>query len=250
MIIIMKAIILAAGYATRLYPLTLNTPKALLTIGRQTIIDHVVNQINEIDEVDEIFLVSNHKFIYQFNEWNIKRKNCKKITIIDDGSTNDENKLGAVTDINLVISKYGINEDILVLASDNLFTFKLLDFYKYFLEVGKDCIIANYISQLEDLKRMGVIVINEENKIVDFKEKPANPVSNIVAYAGYIYKKETLTLFNKYISEGNSTDSPGCFPQWLYKHKDVYAYIFSGECFDIGTNESYRLVKQRFSHVF
>jgi glucose-1-phosphate thymidylyltransferase len=242
----MKVIILAAGYATRLYPLTLNKPKALLKVGDRTVLDYILDQLERIEAVDEVFLVSNHRFYGQFEEWKAGRKSGKKIKVLDDGTTCDEEKLGAIGDIRLVLEKEKIGEDILVIAGDNLFTFDLLSFYQYFLKVEKDCILVQELNSREELKRMGVVLLDETGKVLDFEEKPQNPKSNIAVYASYFFRKETLPLFEQYLLEGNKPDAPGYFPAWLYQKKDVYAYFFEGECFDIGTHDSYREVQERF----
>lgn len=242
----MKAIILAAGYATRLYPLTLNKPKALLEIGDRTVLDHIVDQVERIEAVDEIILVSNHKFYFQFEEWKAGRNSEKTLRILDDGTMSDGGKLGAIGDIKLALDKEQIQEDILVIAGDNLFTFDLAGFYRYFLAKDSDCILVQAMDRKEELRRMGVVVLDETGRVLDFEEKPQTPKSDIAVYASYFYKKETLPLFTQYLLEGNKPDAPGHFPAWLYKRKDVYAFFFEGECFDIGTHESYREVQERF----
>lgn len=242
----MKAIILAAGYATRLYPLTLDRPKALLEVAGKSIIDYIVEEIETIDEIDEIIVISNHKFYKSFDCWKDSRTSSKKIKVIDDGTTTDEDKLGAIGDIELIIRSEKIDEDVLIIAGDNLFTFRLLDFYEYYKSIDKDCILVQSIEKLEDLKRMAVVLLDENNKVLDLEEKPSEPKSNIAVYASYIYKKETLKLFKQYIEEGNIPDAPGYFPAWLHKRKDIYAFEFTGECYDIGTHESYREVQEKF----
>ena len=251
----MKAIILAAGYATRLYPLTLNMPKALLEVGKQTVLDYIIDEIETIDVINEIIIVSNHKFINHFNNWKLNRYSKKNIKIIDDGTISDDRRLGAIGDIHYVIDSEEINEDILVMASDNLFTYKLLDFYKYYLDIKRDCILVHKNENIDELKRMGVVVLDKDNKVLNFTEKPANPNSNVAVYASYIYLKNTLPLITQYLDEKNNPDSPGYFPAWLYNRKDIYAYNFHGECYDIGTHKSYneiqsKLKSPRFSNYF
>ena len=241
----MKAIILAAGYATRLYPLTFNKPKALLEVGTQTVLDYIIDEVETIDIVNEIIIISNHKFINHFNNWNLRRGSKKSIKIIDDGTISDDERLGAIGDIHFVIKKENIDEDILVIASDNLFTFKLLDFYNYYLSVKKDCILVHENKDIDELKRMGVVLLNKDKKVIDFKEKPINPISNMAVYASYIYLKATLPLISQYLDEKNNPDAPGYFPAWLYDKKDIYAYNFHGECYDIGTHKSYNEIQAK-----
>jgi glucose-1-phosphate thymidylyltransferase len=242
----MRAIILAAGYATRLYPLTLDRPKALLEIADRPMLDYIFAEIETIDSIDEVYIVSNHKFVSHFTEWVETRKTSKKIKVLDDGTTSDETKLGAIGDIHYVIENEKINDDIMVLAGDNLFTFSLLDFYNYYKSINKDCICVQPLNNINELKRMGIALLDERNKVIDLEEKPQEPKSNIAVYATYIYKKETLPLFETYISSGNKPDAPGYFPSWLYKRQDVYAYVFEGECYDIGTHDSYSEVNELF----
>lgn len=242
----MKAIILAAGYATRLYPLTMNKAKALLEINGKTILDYIIDKVNEVDQIDEVIIVSNHKFIDQFIKWKENNNCIKKVTIMDDGSTSDENKLGAIGDIRLAINEKNIKEEVMVIAGDNLFTYSLLELYNYFTSINKDCIVASEIGQADELKRMGVVLLDAQSKVIDFEEKPQVPKSNIAIFATYVYTKETLSLFDEYIKQGNNTDAPGHFPEWLYKKKDVYAYTFIGECYDIGTHEAYKMVQSSF----
>ena len=240
----MKAIILAAGYATRLYPLTKNTPKALLELDGKPIVEYIIDEINRIDVIDEIIIVSNHKFYDHFKTWADGFDNEKRIKIINDGTTNEETRLGAIGDILFAIEKNNIDEEIMVIAGDNYFTFSLLSYYEFYTSKNADCICVKKIDDKEDLKRYAIVSLDENRKVVDLEEKPENPKTDIAAFATYIYKKDTLPLFKKYIDEGNNKDAPGFFVEWLYKIKDVYAFEMNGECYDIGTYESYEQVQQ------
>ena len=244
----MKAIILVAGYATRLYPLTLNTPKALLPVGEKPIIDYITDEINTIDDIDEIYVVSNHKFAEHFTEWANNKANSKKITVIDDGTTTEETRRGAIGDILYTIQEKNIDDDLMVIAGDNFFTYKLKEYYDYFKEKDRDCVCVKEFQDREMLKHFGVAVLDENKKVIDFVEKQENPASNKVVYATYIYKQETLPLFKEYIEKGNKPDAPGYFIQWLFKEKDLYAYeITTGECYDIGTHKAYDEIKELFN---
>lgn len=242
----MKAIILAAGYATRLYPLTLNQPKALLKVGKQTVLDYIIDEVETINDIDEILIISNRKFIENFVSWRDQRKSTKKIKLINDGSTSDENKLGAIGDLHLAVELENINEDILVMAGDNLFSYKLKDFYEFYLRKNKDCILVQQNDNMEELKRMGVALLDSNDKVLKFQEKSIHPISNIAVYASYIYMKDTLPLISQYLNENNNPDAPGYFPAWLCDKKDIYAYKFKGTCYDIGTHESYAEVQKKF----
>ncbi len=240
----MKAIILAAGYATRLYPLTLDKPKALLPIHGKPIIDYLIDELNTIGEVNEIVVVSNHRFIEHFKEWEKVLQNPIPITILDDGSTTQDNRLGAIGDIDFTIKQSGIDEDTLIICGDNYFTFRLKDFVDYFHQKDGSCVIAKTIDDIELLKRIAVISIDEKDKIVEFEEKPQVPKSNLGALGAYLYTKETLPLFETYLQEGNLPDAPGYFVQWLHKREKVYAYRISGDCIDVGTVQAYEEINR------
>lgn len=238
----MKAIILAAGYATRLYPLTLNQPKALLPIGGQPIIDSIVNQINTIDAVDEIYVVTNHKFASHFEQWAKEVKSNTPIVVLDDGTMTEETRMGAIGDIDFVIKQKKIDDDLLVIAGDNFFTYRLADYYAFFKSKNRDCVCVKKWEDAATLNQFGIALLDDDAKVLDIEEKPEKPKSNTVVFATYMYLRETVPLFAQYLKEGNKPDAPGYFPAWLYKRKDVYAYTFSGECYDVGTHESYKEV--------
>ncbi len=243
----MKAVILAAGYATRLYPMTLDTPKALLTIGKKPILDYIVDEINTVEDVDKIYIVSNHRFADDFLKWAEKRNNKIEIKVLDDGTLTEETKKGAVGDILFAVEQESIDDDLMVIAGDNFFTYKLKTYYEYFKTVGKDCVCVKRLADRSMLKHFGVAVIDENNKVVDFEEKKDNPKSDNVVYAAYLYLRETVPLFKKYIDEGNKPDAPGYFIQWLYRIKDLFAYeIKDGDCFDIGTHKAYDEIRKMF----
>ncbi len=242
----MKAIILAAGYATRLYPLTINKPKALLTINNKPIINYIVEQINTIDVVDEIYVVTNHKFIDSFADWQNEIESRAKITVLDDGTTSEQDRKGAIGDIAFVIQKMNINDELLVVAGDNFFTYPLKNYYDFYKQKDKDCVCVKVWNDEKTLRNFGIALLDQNNKVLDIEEKPENPKSNTVVFAMYLYQKDTIPLFEKYLSQGNNPDAPGNFPAWLYKQKEVYAYTFKGECYDIGTPESYQEVQALF----
>ena len=254
----MKAIILAAGYATRLYPLTLHTPKALLPIGKKPIIDHIVEKMNTVKELDAIYVVSNDKFAEQFADWAKTAKSRVPITVLNDGTTDDSNKRGAIGDISFVIDEMQIADDLMVIAGDNFFTYSLKEYVDFFHEKNRDCVCVKVWEDEAALSQFGIALLDENGRVLDIEEKPAKPKSNTRAYicgssvseyanfrsvfAAYLYKKETVPMFAAYLAAGNKPDSPGNFPAWLYRQKEVYAYTFEGECYDIGTPESYREV--------
>lgn len=244
----MKALILAAGYATRLYPLTIDNPKALLPVRGRAILDYIVDEIETIDEINEIVVISNNRFFVLFEVWGDERRETsqKKITVLDDGTTSEENKLGAIGDMWFAIETLHIDEDIVVIAGDNLFTYRLKDSFDAFKKSGLDMVLAKQIPVLSELQRMAVGILDTNNIIVDMEEKPKNPKSDIAFFATYFYKQETIPMIKAYLDQGNTPDAPGHFPAWLYVRKSVLAFLFDGECVDIGTPESYEEVQHSF----
>jgi len=238
----MKCIILAAGYATRLYPLTKNKPKPLLDVAGKPILEHILEKVSRVAAIDEVYIVTNDRFYPCFIEWKKGYGFPDKINILNDGTTANENRLGAIADLQYVVEKAGIDDDIMVLAGDNLFDFELYDFVEFYRRKGADCITVHEINDIERLRRSGVINVDEQWRVISFEEKPENPESNLAVPPFYIYKKDTLPLINEYLKEGNNPDAPGNFIPWLIKKKDVYAFKFEGERYDIGTPESYEAV--------
>lgn len=251
----MKAIILAAGYATRLYPLTKTKAKALLPVSGRPIIDHIIEEIDTIQAVDQLIVISNHRFIDQFNCWaedkKAKRAELGKapLLILDDQTMSDMDKLGAIGDIQFCIEQLNLNDDLLIVAGDSLFTFSLHAAWREFVRTGKDMIMVKEIDSQEDLKRFAVVLTDKNNDVIDMEEKPNQPKSNLACFAIYFYRKDTLPLIGQYLAEGNSPDAPGYFPSWLYKKKPVHAYKFTGTFIDIGTPESYEDVRTTFPPV-
>ena len=245
----MKAIILAAGYATRLYPLTLNMPKALLPIGGKPIIDHIVAQMDTVEELDEIYVVSNDKFAGHFEEWAKTAISRVPIRVLNDGTTDDSNKRGAIGDISFVIDEMQIDDDLMVIAGDNFFTYSLKDYVRFFREKDRDCVCVKVWEDESQLSQFGIALLDWQGKVLDIEEKPAKPKSNTVVFAAYLYKKDTVPMFAEYLAAGNKPDAPGNFPAWLYHKKDVYAYTFDGECYDVGTPESYHEVFEMYKAV-
>lgn len=243
----MKAVILAAGYATRLYPLTRDTPKPLLKIGDKTILEHILLKLARVQEVEKLYLVTNARFYEIFKEWCAGNDFGREIKVINDNTTSNENRLGAIADLQYVIEQERLDDDLLVLAGDNIFEFELTDFVEFFREHDADSITCHQLDDLEELKRTGVVEIDEEGKVLSFVEKPAEPRSTLAVPPVYAYKRETLPLFREYLAGGNNPDAPGNFIPWLITKKDIYAYQFSGYRYDIGTVESYHKVNNLFN---
>ena len=242
----MKCILLVAGYATRLYPLTKDKPKSLLDVAGKTILEHILDKIARISIVDEVILVSNDRFANQFTEWVNGYSSNIPISVLNDGTTSNETRLGAIADLQLAIENCSINDDILVMAGDNLFDFELTDFIDFFLSINADCITVNKLDDIEALRRTGVVVLVQNRKVMSFDEKPEEPKSNLSVPPFYIYRAETLPLIKQYLEEGNNPDAPGNLIPWLINYRDIYAYEFQGKRYDVGTIESYEEIKKLF----
>lgn len=235
----MKCLILAAGYATRLYPLTKNTPKPLLEVAGKSILERLLDKISVIDKIDHVYVVTNSRFSQAFEEWVAQYTCSKPLTVIDDGTTSNDNRLGAIGDIQYVIDQVALSDDLMILAGDNLFDFDLRDFEEFFEEKDADVITAYEVADLDLARRVGIIELDSSAKVLSFEEKPQEPKSRWGVPALYIYKQATLPFIRQYLQEGNNPDAPGHFIPWLIKHKPVYAFRFTGQWHDIGTIESY-----------
>ena len=241
----MKSVILAAGYATRLYPLTENFPKPLLKIGSSSILDRLIDDVDSFPEINEHIIISNHKFIGLFNNWKDSRSFNKKVTVIDDGSTENENRLGAVKDILFAIEKCSIDEELLVLAGDNLLDFSLKAFLEYQKNKKTACIMRHFEEEKVKLQKTGVAVIDERERVIKMQEKPREPESNWAVPPFYIYTTEDLPFIKKACtpqSDGSlicGTDAPGDFISWFCSVRPVHAWLMEGKRHDIGDMKSY-----------
>lgn len=240
-------LILAAGYATRLYPLTENFPKPLLDVQEKSVLDWLLSDVDSIEGIESYVVISNHKFYNHFLSWKESSSISRPITILDDGSTDNENRLGAVKDILFAIKSFNFNEDLLVLAGDNLLDFSLSGFVSYFKEKQATCIMRHYEPSFERLQRTGVASIDTDDKVLLMEEKPKVPKSNWAVPPFYIYKKEDLPMIKQAISAGCNTDAPGSFISWLCSQTSMYAYPMPGKRWDIGNLESYDLVKKEYT---
>ncbi|NLW88740.1 MAG: nucleotidyltransferase family protein [Clostridiaceae bacterium] len=249
----MIAILLVAGYATRLYPLTINTPKPLLPVAGRPMLDYIVDEIDTLPEINKICLITNHRFAEHFEEWAKKRRQIRPdtpIIVLDDGTSDNETRLGAIGDIQFAIDRLGIDEDVVIVAGDNLFTYRMRDMYDFFKKTGKDTLIAVRVTDPDQLRKLAVATLDADGKVLKMVEKPSEPESDTAIYATYFYKKETLQKIREYLDEGNTPDAPGNFPAWLYGKTDVFAFRAEGTCIDIGTPENYRDVCERFESLW
>ena len=289
----MKCLILAAGYATRLYPLTENFPKPLLKVAGKPILNHLIDDLEATAAVDEYIVVTNHKFAPIFEEWageisprgpmglgrddsgdgTIKGlgrddkgdgasdglgrddsvegtaragRRRPAIRIVDDGTSSNETRLGAVCDIQYAIGQCGIDDDLLVMAGDNLLSFSLKDFVDYFRAKGTTCIMRYWESDEKRLRKSGIAEVDAEGRILSMEEKPAEPKSNWCCPPFYIYRKEDVRLVAEGIAAGCGTDAPGSFIAWLCTRTTVHAFQMPGPRYDIGNLESYRAVHEIF----
>ncbi len=240
----MKCLILAAGYATRLYPLTENFPKPLLEVAGKPILDWLIDDMEKTGLVDEYIIISNHKFAHIFEEWAAKND---KIRVLDDGTTSNENRLGAVRDIQFAIEQLQLDDDLLVMAGDNLLDFSLEGFVRYAKEKNASCVMSYYVADKARLQKSGVALLDEDRRIISMEEKPAEPKSNWCIPAFYCYTREDSKLIQKGIESGCAVDAPGSFISWLCGQTAVYAWEMPGKRYDIGNLESYEEVKKTFS---
>ena len=243
----MKCLILAAGYATRLYPLTENFPKPLLKVGEKTILDWLVDDIDEAGLVDEYVVISNHKYARHFDNWAKTKK--QKIAVVDDGTSTNETRLGAVKDIQFAIDAKGLDDDMLVIAGDNVLDFSLTKFVRYAKEKNTSCIMRYYELEQKKLTKCGVVCIDEEDRILNMEEKPAEPKSNWCCPPFYYYTRKDARLIQKGIDSGCGTDAPGSYIAWLCTQTEVHAMEMPGSRYDIGNLESYEKVQKEYRGI-
>ncbi len=247
----MKAILLCAGYATRLYPMTENYPKSLLIVKEKPILNHILEKINAAEDIDSVYVVSNKKFYFKFLEWAIRnQKNCpKKLCLVNEFSTMPENQKGGIFGAITAIEENRIKDDILIILGDNLFELDLNEFINFFKEKKSPCVACYKLENIEGAKKFGVVQIDENNKIMDVEEKPQNPKSDLIVTGIYALRKrdiKKLKKYYKYLEKNNQQSSNINFTHFLkdiYKQESVYAFPFQGQWIDIGSKEDYEKVK-------
>ena len=243
----MKCLILAAGYATRLYPLTENFPKPLLTVGEKTILDWLIDDIDGAGLVDEYVVISNHKFAHHFEDW--AKNKAQKITVVDDGTSSNETRLGAVRDIQYAIDTLSIDDDMLVIAGDNVLDFSLTKFVSYAKDKNTSCIMRYFEASEKKLQKCGVVSIDANDLITDMEEKPECPKSNWCCPPFYYYTKEDAKLVKVGIESGCGVDAPGSYIAWLCTQTKVHAMEMPGKRYDIGNLESYAKVQEEYKGI-
>ncbi len=243
----MKCLILAAGYATRLYPLTENFPKPLLEVKGKTILDWLVDDIDTSRMVDQYIIISNHKFVHHFEKWAV----CKtqNISVLDDETSTNETRLGAVKDIQFAIDGLKLDDDLLIIAGDNVLDFSLVKFIQYAQEKKTSCIMRYFEPNLKRLQKSGVLVVENDGLVINMQEKPEEPKSTWCCPPFYFIARKDVPMVKKGIEAGCGTDAPGSFIAWLYKKVCVYAMRMPGKRYDIGTLDSYNQIKEEYQGI-
>jgi len=241
-----KAVILAAGYATRLYPLTLDRPKALLPVGGKPMLDRLMEQLERVEGLDEVHVVTNSKFADAFREWAAGRSGLPLRTL-DDGTVDDESRLGAIGDLDLTIREAELDEDLLVLAGDNLFSESIAPFPVFALAKGGPALGVYDVGDLDTIRRYSVIELDGDDRVTRLEEKPERPRSTLAGIALYFYPRSALRFVREYLEDGNNPDQPGRLVQWLYPRTPVYGWRVPGRWFDVGSKETLAEADQAFT---
>ncbi len=232
-----RVLLLAAGYATRLYPLTENTPKPLLKVGEKTIINHILSKLEKVEDVKEVYVVTNDKFYSTFTDWNKSLRSPFKLKVLNDGTKSNEDRLGAVGDIHFVVEQENIKDDLLVIAGDNLFGFSLLDFVSFFQNKNSSVVAFHDLKDKQKVKGKYGVGIMRGSKVVDFEEKPMEPKSSLASTACYLFKKHDLLHIENLVKTGK-VDAPGNLVKHLAEKSEVHGFVFDEHWFDVGTFES------------
>jgi len=242
----MNAVILAAGYATRLYPLTLDRPKALLPVAGRPMVEHLLLRLEGVEGLDAIHLVTNSKFAGAFREW-AAGWDGQEVQIVDDGTSDEETKLGAIGDLELTIRAAAIDDDLIVLAGDNLFSESLAPFGAFARAKAASVIGVYDVGDLEAIRRYNSITLDEDDRLTYFEEKPEHPRTTLTGIALYFYPRKSLGVVREYLAEGNNPDQPGRLVEWLYPREPVYAWRVPGRWYDIGSAETLAEADRAFS---
>jgi glucose-1-phosphate thymidylyltransferase len=242
----MKAVVLAAGYATRLYPLTLDRPKALLPVGGRPMLEHLLDRLDEVSGLGDVYVVTNSKFAGVVGDW--AATSGRGVRIFDDGTTTEETRLGAIGDLELAIRSEAIDEDLLVLAGDNLFSESFAAFADFGREKGSPALGVYDVGDLERVRgRYNAIEVDGDDRVVFFEEKPERPTSTLTGIALYFYPRSSLGLVSRYLGEGNNPDQPGRLVEWLHPRTPVYAWRVPGRWYDVGSRETLAEADRAFS---
>jgi glucose-1-phosphate thymidylyltransferase len=238
----MKAVVLAAGYATRLRPLTDTWAKELLPVGGRPIVDWILDAVDGVGSIDEVHLVTNHRKVAWFAEWAERRG----VRVHDDGTTSNDDRLGAIGDLRFVVDSAGLDDDLLVIAGDNLFEFSIADYESFWRSQGVASAVAvRDVGSLELATQYGIVSLDPAGRLVDFVEKPADPPSTLAATATYLFHRSHVPLLDAYLSAGNSPDQPGRFVEWLCRREPVFGWQFDGAWYDIGDSDQLLVADNR-----
>ena len=242
----MKCLILAAGYATRLYPLTENFPKPLLDVGGKTILDWLVDDLNTAGVIDEFVVISNHKFAQIFEEWAEKKE--FRVTVVDDGTDTNETRLGAVRDIEFAINKLGLDTDMTVIAGDNVLDFSLTKFLDYCVEKKASCVMRYFEPDAKTLPKRGVLELDGD-RVISMEEKPEKPKTQWCCPPFYYYTRKDAKRIGEALEDGCGYDAPGSFIAWLCQKSPVYAMEMPGSRYDVGNLESYTKIRNEYRGI-
>ena len=234
----MEAVVLAAGYATRLRPLTNRVAKPLLPLAGRPMIDYLADKIDEVGDVEAIHVVTNSRFAADFEAWASSRSGPVPVRVHDDGTTSNNDRLGAIGDLRFVIERAGLeDEDLLVVAGDNLFDFSLEEYVAFWRSRGGSAIGVHDVGDFDLARRYGIVELDDSDRVVSLVEKPERPAGTLASIAAYLFPAEHAALVRKYLEEGNAADQPGRFVVWLYPRVPVHGYRFQGDWLDIGDRE-------------
>jgi glucose-1-phosphate thymidylyltransferase len=242
-----KLVVLAAGYATRLYPLTLDRPKPLLSVAGRPLLERLLEQVAAIDGIGATYVVTNAKFAEQFRAWTRSYAGQLAPQVVDDGTTSEDDRLGAIGDLALVLDRAQIDEDVLVVAGDNLFSEPLADFGRVVAARRAPTVAIHDVGRLEEMSKYNAIELDGEGRITFFEEKPERPRSTLMAIALYYYPRDALPLVRRYLAEGNNPDQPGRLVEWLYPRVPFYTWRVPGSWYDIGSPESLEEADRAFA---
>ena len=242
----MKTIVIAAGYATRLGELTKNFPKPLLKIGEKTILGRLLDDIDPIKDIDEHIIITNHRFAPVFEQWSATQNYTKPIRIVDDGTSTNETRLGAVGDLLFAMEQLALDDDLLVVAADNLLFFHFQSFVDFAKEKGTSCIMYHEQPSIEKLQRTGVVVLDENNRVLEMAEKPQQPKTHHAVPPFYIYLRKDFDLIRHCLENGCGNDAPGNLAHYLVDHTQMHAWPMDGGRFDIGSLDTYYEACEKF----
>ena len=245
----MKNIVIAAGYATRLGELTKNFPKPLLKIGQNTILGRMLDDIDPIPDITGHIIITNHKFAGIFSEWAAQQQYTKPITIVDDGTETNETRLGAVCDLLFAMEKLSIDDDMLVVAADNLLFFSFSEFIDFAKAKGTSCIMCHEQPSIEKLQRTGVVELDQDMKVLGMEEKPQVPKSHWAVPPFYIYRKKDLPLVRHSVENGCGKDAPGNLAHYMVEHTTMHAWPMSAGRFDIGSLDTYHEAVKLYGEI-